>query len=48
MKLAKAIDEAVDGDTIVVKYKAMELLGLSAKSRMCPNKKLTFELEQSN
>ena len=46
MELANAIDNANDGDTIVVHDEDMKQLALSAKSRMCPDKQLEFELSE--
>ena len=42
--LADAIEVANNGDTIVCHNDAMVELGKRARSRMCPNKTLTFEL----
>lgn len=43
--LASAIEKADDGDVIVVSNIKQIALGNSAKSRMCPDKKVTFELK---
>ena len=47
MELANTIDNAQDGDTIVVHDEDMERLALRAKSRMCPNRELNFEIVSS-
>lgn len=45
MALADAIRDACDGDVIVVHNDDMRELGERAKGRMCPNKTLTFQVE---
>jgi hypothetical protein len=43
--LAEAIRDSVDDDVIIVKTEAAKELGERAKSRMCPDKKITFEVQ---
>ena len=45
--LADKIETAEDGDTIVCHAEAMVEMGKSALSRMCPEKKITFEIENA-
>ena len=45
MALADKIEQCADGDTIQVHNESMLELARSAHSSMCPNKKITFELE---
>ena len=44
-ELAKAIQKAKSGDTIKCQSNAMKELGLRAQARMCPEKKLYFEID---
>lgn len=43
--LAAKIEQAQDGDEIVVHNEDMKELAESAKQRMCPNKRLVFVVE---
>ena len=45
--LADAIEQAADCDTIVCHSTAMCQLAESARKRMCPEKTLMFEFEES-
>jgi hypothetical protein len=44
--LAQYIEEAHDGDTIVVYSRATKELGERAWKRMCPDKVLTFKIKK--
>jgi len=44
--LADAIKKAAPGDTILVHEDAMAECGRRAQARMCPDKPLTFEIEE--
>ena len=46
MHLADAIEESVDGDIIVVASEDAKELGQRAQRRMCPGKKITFQVER--
>lgn len=46
--LADAIEQSVDGDVIVVDSDVKVELGQDAKDRMCPEKRLTFEVRERN
>jgi len=45
-RLADAIENAEAGDSIVVRSEAMLELAERARSRMCPEKQITFILEK--
>ena len=45
--LAEAIEESQDGDVIVVASEVAKQLGERAKSRTCPDKKITFEIAKA-
>ena len=47
MALADAIDASQDGDVIVVQNEAQKELGEIAKSRVCPDKNITFEVKET-
>lgn len=44
MALADIIERADDGDVVIVPDEFTKELGERAKQRMCPDKKLTFEV----
>lgn len=48
MALADTIEYAMDGDEILCHSEAMREMGLSAASRMCPGKKITFITDDVN
>lgn len=45
LKLSNAIRTAGDGDTIICHTESMRALAERARARMCPDKLLTFELQ---
>lgn len=46
MELADAIEQALDGDKIIVHNAAMKELAESFSQGVCPEKKLTFEIKE--
>jgi len=44
-QLATLIEQAKDGDIIIVRSEAQKELGEKAKGRMCPDKKIEFRVE---
>lgn len=48
MHLADAIEQAREGDTIIVHNESMHQLALEAAHRMCPDKSLTFVIGEDD